>query len=51
MTYATALLPCTVARVLSPEGITTGVLAETLGTAFSHWWLSAAAPLTPDPGR
>ncbi len=43
------LLPGTVARVWATEdGITTGVLAETLGTAFSPWWSSAAAPLTPD---
>ncbi|MEO8263355.1 MAG: hypothetical protein ABI566_12380 [Pseudolysinimonas sp.] len=41
------LLPGTVARVLSPEGITTGMLAESVGVAFSQWWTSAAAPLTP----
>ena len=41
-------LPGTVAAVLSPAGITTGVLAETLGAAFSQWWSEAAAPLTTD---
>jgi len=41
-------LPGTVAAALSPAGITTGVLAETLGAAFSQWWSGAAAPLTTD---
>lgn len=41
-------LPGTVAAALSPAGITTGVLAETLGAAFSQWWSEAAAPLPTD---
>lgn len=42
------LLPGTVARVWSSaDGITTGNLAEKVGAAFSQWWLSAAAPLSP----
>lgn len=43
------VLPGTVARVWSSaDGITTGNLAEKVGAAFSQWWLSAAAPLTPN---
>jgi hypothetical protein len=42
------VLPGAVARVWSSaDGITTGNLAERVGAAFSQWWLSAAAPLTP----
>lgn len=43
------LVPGMVASAWSrAEGITTGVLAQNLGVAFSQWWSSAAAPLTPD---
>lgn len=41
------VLPGAVASWSSSDGITTGNLAERVGAAFSQWWLSAAAPLSP----